>query len=63
MNKRKRGDPLIYVPDNARLNFETTPEKMPTTEYNRYVYIMDEKTYKSVTGKTNDGRPQENRPT
>lgn len=51
--KRKSGDPLVYIPDGARLNFDLTPEKQPKTKYNRQTLRMDLQQYQRITGVKN----------
>jgi hypothetical protein len=56
--KRKPGDPLVFIPDGAQLNFDFSPQKPPKTKYNRSVLLMNEQEYQRITGVKNgrDGR-------
>lgn len=49
-SRRKPGDPLVYVPGDARLNFEPNGENPPSTKYNSWTFIMDDQTHRKVTG-------------
>lgn len=48
--RRKPGDPLVFVPDGARLNFDPISQNPPTTKYNNWTFIMDDETLWKVTG-------------
>lgn len=49
-SRRKPGDPLVYIPGNARINFEPNGQNPPSTKYNSWTLIMDDKMYRDVTG-------------
>lgn len=49
-HEKKADDPLVYIPDGARINFDPTGQNPPRTKYNAWTLIMDDKTYRDVIG-------------